>query len=283
MIRFTPGKRLMIWILITAACMLVGAIVVAIICYKGATPARMRLATLAQDVIMFILPALLTALVVSTRPWHYLRVSTPVPMLQGLIAVLGLIVAIPALNAVVAWNEAIELPDILNQAENRATDAVDMLMGGTGVGDLVLGILLVGCLAGVSEEFFFRGALQRLLASCRGTDDPTPALAHVAIWVTAIVFSAFHMQFMGFFPRLLLGAYFGYTLYWTRSLWVPVTLHAVNNSIVVVSDWCNRSQITTSSVDEVGADSWPMVLLSVLLFACALVAMKKIAVVRNFD
>ena len=32
---------------------------------------------------------------------------------------------------------------------------------------------------------------------------------HIAIWVTAIIFSALHMQFYGFLPRMLLGVFCG--------------------------------------------------------------------------
>jgi membrane protease YdiL (CAAX protease family) len=56
---------------------------------------------------------------------------------------------------------------------------------------------------------------------------------HVAIWVTAILFSALHMQFYGFLPRMLLGAMFGYVFYWSGSLWLPILGHFINNGSVV--------------------------------------------------
>jgi len=58
---------------------------------------------------------------------------------------------------------------------------------------------------------------------------------HIIIWSAAILFSAFHMQFFGFLPRMLLGAYFGYLLYWTRNIWIPVFAHFVNNAFAVIS------------------------------------------------
>ena len=33
---------------------------------------------------------------------------------------------------------------------------------------------------------------------------------------------------------MILGAIFGYTLYWSRCLWIPIILHAINNSAVVL-------------------------------------------------
>lgn len=79
----------------------------------------------------------------------------------------------------------------------------------------------------ITEEFFFRGALQRLI----GKWNPNP---HFVIWNAAILFSAFHLQFYGFIPRMLLGAYLGYLLLWTRSIWIPVFAHFINNATAVI-------------------------------------------------
>ena len=79
----------------------------------------------------------------------------------------------------------------------------------------------------ITEEFFFRGALQRLI----GKWNPNP---HFVIWNAAILFSAFHLQFYGFIPRMLLGAYLGYLLLWTRSIWIPICAHFINNATAVI-------------------------------------------------
>ena len=57
---------------------------------------------------------------------------------------------------------------------------------------------------------------------------------HTIIWIAAILFSAFHLQFYGFLPRMILGAYFGYLLYWSKSIWIPVFAHFVNNAFAVI-------------------------------------------------
>lgn len=53
---------------------------------------------------------------------------------------------------------------------------------------------------------------------------------------SAVVFTTMHFQFFGFVPRLLMGAMFGYLFNWSRSLWLPIFAHALNNSVVVVSN-----------------------------------------------
>ena len=116
-------------------------------------------------------------------------------------------------------------------------------------------------MAGLSEEILFRGTLQQLFLS-------SGLNRHLAIWITSIIFSAIHMQFFGFVPRLLLGAYFGYLLWWSRSLWLPVIIHAFNNSIVVYSTW-KSGEISEgggdSSIDQWGLDSPMLILASAIL------------------
>ncbi|MDE6558321.1 MAG: CPBP family intramembrane metalloprotease, partial [Muribaculaceae bacterium] len=76
----------------------------------------------------------------------------------------------------------------------------------------------------------FRGALQRTLSTF-------PPLRHISMWIAAFIFSAVHLQFFGFFPRFVMGLFFGYLFYSTGSIWPCVFAHALNNSMVVVMKW----------------------------------------------
>ena len=86
----------------------------------------------------------------------------------------------------------------------------------------------MGLIAALSEEFFFRGILQQMFIKNRVN-------AHVAIIITAILFSAFHLQFFGFLPRLFLGIILGYLYYITQNLWVSITAHFFNNAFAIVA------------------------------------------------
>jgi hypothetical protein len=82
-------------------------------------------------------------------------------------------------------------------------------------------------LPAIGEELLFRGVLQKLIQKMTGS-------SHWAIWITATLFSALHLQFFGFLPRLLLGALFGYLLEWTGTLWLPILAHFINNASGVI-------------------------------------------------
>ena len=60
---------------------------------------------------------------------------------------------------------------------------------------------------------------------------------HLAIWLTAFIFSTIHFQFYGFIPRLLLGAYLGYLFYWSRSLWLPILAHFLHNALSILVEF----------------------------------------------
>lgn len=257
--------------------LVVAGLLMDVLTHSGVTTKSLRIATVVQDILVFILPAILTAAMVTNRPDRLLETERRPDMRLLLYAVAVMIVSMPVMNAIVMWNESLTLPDSLHDVESwmrmteeNARRSVETLLGGSTVGDLVVSIFLIGILAGLSEEIYFRGTMQRLLASEKLN-------AHSAIWITAIIFSIFHFQFFGFFPRLILGAFFGYLLYWSGSLWLPVAVHALNNTIVVVTSWYTKINPDSSmaGVDRIGTDSLSLMSFSIVLSAVFLYALSR--------
>ena len=178
------------------------------------------------------------------------------------------------MNAVIALNEAMPLPDAMADSllamEAQADAMIAMLVGPHTVPNLIVGILIVGVFAGLSEEILFRGAFQRLLS--------TGVLsAHAAILTAAPVFSLVHMYILGLLPRMLLGAYFGYALVWGRSLWTPVILHAVNNSLYVAASWAGLTAIDSLGTDYTTPASWLWLAASLILTALGLRTLRRMS------
>ena len=86
---------------------------------------------------------------------------------------------------------------------------------------------MVAMIPAIGEELLFRGVLQKQLIKGLGN-------AHVAIILTAVIFSAFHLQFLGFFSRALLGMLFGYLYYWSKNMWYPILTHFTNNGLALL-------------------------------------------------
>lgn len=237
--------------------------------------AGLRICTVIQDLLVFIIPAIAVAMLSTRFPASLLAVDKLPDFRMTVLAILALLLSLPAMNLIIEWNQNISLPESLKSIEEQmrnmeqsAEASIKLLLGGSNIAGLIVNILIVGVLAGFSEELFFRGALQRLLTS--GSIMP-----HLMIWVTAFIFSAFHLQFFGFVPRMLLGAFFGYLLWWSGSLWLPILLHSLNNSIVVIAEWVNENQVDATDINKIGVSEGTtpdiiLVALSVLLTAAAI-------------
>lgn len=236
--------------------------------------AMSRIATVIQDIFMLIMPALVTALIVTRQPVKLLALGRMPSAGRVLIAIAVMLLASPAMSWIIELNSSIQLPESLGALEQKmramedsAQATLDFMLGAHTPANLFVNILLIGLLAGFSEELFFRGALQRLINS-------TGLSVTAAIWISAIIFSAIHMQFYGFVPRMLLGVYFGYLLVWSGSVWLPVIVHAFNNSMFLVLKY-----MTGNGDPSIGAEgsmeSVIAIIASVLATAAGLILLYK--------
>jgi len=218
----------------------------------------------------------------------YLSLNLPKPM-QVVFAILSLVVAIPLINFLVNWNEGMHLPAFLNDietwmrtSEDAAAKVTEKLLSGTAWIDLISNLVIIALMAGIGEELFFRGLLQRMFTDLiKGNKDVVSKkrLAwskHAAIWVIAFIFSAIHLQFYGFIPRMLLGVWFGYLLLWTGSIWIPIIAHFTNNALSTIFSFAENRGLLSVNPDIIGVKetSW-YCFISILLLACCVVFFKK--------
>lgn len=224
-----------------------------------------------QNILAFILPSILTwRICMKQKPLVAIEANTLPSWKMIGFAVLVYALAIPALNQIVYWNQEMHLPQMFasfeewcREMERMAEEQTEGLLSSTAIFDTLMNILVIAVLTGIGEEFFFRGGLQRMLTFCKVNN-------HVAIWTAAVVFSAIHFQFFGFIPRVLLGAWFGYLYWWSRSIWLNAFAHALNNSLVIVSAWLINMGYLSKEFDMLGVatDSFPwLALLSTVIVA----------------
>jgi membrane protease YdiL (CAAX protease family) len=193
-------------------------------------------------------------------PFSWLQLDKKADWKVFLWAVGIMLVALPAINMLAQWNQQMVLPDWLSGVEEwmkskeaEAEWLTKQFMSATTIGGLLVNLYLMAVLPAVSEEITFRGVLQQLFQGSKVSMIQGSKVSHLAIWCTAIIFSAIHMQFYGFIPRMLLGALFGYMLVWTGSLWVPMLMHFVNNGMAVLLYYiANRAAWDMDKVDAVG-------------------------------
>lgn len=249
-----PGMALALLGCIFLFCLVVAGVILPLVTTHISRPeAAVRIATVIQDFVVFIIPAIGMGVAVTRLPARLLAIDKGASITGICLALLTMIMSIPAMNFIIEWNKGWHLPasmagieEYCRALEDSALATTQLLLNGASVGSLIVSVLIVGVLAGFSEELFFRGAFMRTLGMTRINK-------HVVIWLVAFVFSAFHFQMFGFVPRMLLGAFFGYLLWWSGSLWLPILVHVFNNSIVVIAEYIKTNDPSTAPIDEFGS------------------------------
>lgn len=113
-----------------------------------------------------------------------------------------------------------ESADYLEQLAAETTQAMLSFPGASASGAVLIAVAFLPALC---EELAFRSVYQPLFV--RSTKR-----LHLGIWIGAAFFSAIHMQFQGFIPRMLIGGGLGYLVVWSGSIWPAVIGHFVNNA-----------------------------------------------------
>lgn len=202
-----------------------------------------------QNVLAFALPSLFMAYLCDRDPFKVMGVSYSSTPLAYVFAVLVLFSAAPWLNQTIHWNEQLQLPawlSPLTEMEENARAVTVTILKTDNFGGFLVNVLTIGVLTGICEELFFRAGVQRMLARTMNV--------HAAVWIAAAIFSLCHFQVYGFMPRMLLGALLGYFYIYSRSVWVPAAIHAINNSSVVVAVWQEGS--VQNAVDDFGVTTY---------------------------
>ncbi len=203
-------------------------------------PGMMRMMQLISAIGTFLFPALAVAWLCSPDPEAYLCIKRKTDTKILLLVLASMILMSPPVTLTALLNKQMVLPSFMapveawmQTQEALAEQLTNTLLAGDGLLTFLSNLVVMALMAGITEEFLFRGALQRIIGQWTANH-------HIVIWSAAILFSAFHLQFYGFLPRMLLGAYFGYLLYWSRNIWIPVFAHFANNAFAVIGMSDNR-------------------------------------------
>lgn len=226
---------------------------------------------------VFIVPPILFGWIVYRKPIASLSLKTFSTPINWLLVLASMVVTMPFMTWLVEFNEQLILPDFLaplenwmKQSEQSAEALTKVFLTFNGVGSFVYILLIVAIVPAVGEELLFRGVLQKIMVSWFKN-------YHVAIWVTAILFSALHMQFYGFLPRMLLGALFGYVFYWSGSLWLPILGHFINNGSVVALSYLYPEVMENTEITLFDSEiNWIASIVSAVLMVVLMLFFKRI-------
>ncbi len=215
--------------------------------------AASKLIQIVGSIGTFILPAFLFSFLFA-GDWHsYFEFRNPVAGIPLLLTVLMMASVIPFINYTAELNMRMEFPiqaldRILRALENEAEEMMVAFTTTRTLGGLLVNLLMIGVIASVGEELIFRGVLQRLMVGMVKN-------VHLAIVITAILFSAFHFQFFSFLPRFFLGIVLGYLMHYGRSIWYPILAHFINNAMGVIYYYFSSRGSADDMLEEIGTST----------------------------
>ncbi len=229
---------------------------------------------------LIIIPALYLRAIERVNPVDWIRTKSFSWVM--LVVTAFIVVFFMAANSVfIEWNSSFTFPEFLKdfgewarQREDLAEKLTKFFVTFESNGDFLFGLIIIALLPAIGEELVFRGMLQPELFRATGNH-------HAAIWISAIIFSAFHMQFFGFVPRLLLGALFGYLYVWSGNLLIPMFAHFINNGFSVFMMYLYQKGLITTDMESPEAAPWPVVIGFTVVFIALLIYFKKYYETKN--
>jgi membrane protease YdiL (CAAX protease family) len=230
-----------------------------------------------QSIGVFIIPPFILGWLFHGQVAEYLSLNKPVNFASVLLVLLLSFAASPFINFIGEMNANMQLPDWLSGVENwmknaeeNAAELTEAFLKVDSFGGLFFNIFMVAFLPAIGEELLFRGVIQRIFINWTKN-------IHWGIWITAILFSAMHMQFYGFVPRMFLGVLFGYLLVWSGSMWLPIIAHFINNGVAVIAMYMIDRKLLTPDIEEIGSttDSYYMAAISFVLIVVFMFMIKR--------
>ena len=227
-----------------------------------------------QHLSMFLLPALVIAYFMKGDAWSYLGLKNKPPITSVLLSMLFIVFIIP-LNTYLSWlNADLDLPawlggleEWINGKELQSARLTTILMNAAGPGALLINILIIALIPALGEEFLYRGVLQEIFTKWMKS-------GNLAVLLTAFLFSASHLQFYGFLPRLVLGLGFGYIYLWSGNIWLPVLAHFINNLVPVILSYFMGWDNVSSTMDEFAAGDLLMAAIPALIALLVLFSLR---------
>ncbi len=210
---------------------------------------------------------------------NYLMNINRIKLLPAALVIISTLFFIVLNAPVIEWNKSISFPDFMSSFESWALlkekqleSLTVYLVSFENNFEYIIGIFAIALIPGFCEEYFFRGILQKNFNLLIKN-------SHVAILLSSLLFSAFHLQFYGFFPRLFLGIFFGYLFYWSGSLIYPVIAHVFNNFLSLTVFYAANNGFFGKNFD-VSVNSSPdiplaVIALSIIIFIFLVTILKE--------
>ncbi|MDP3667705.1 MAG: CPBP family intramembrane metalloprotease [Sediminibacterium sp.] len=182
------------------------------------------------SLMVFLLPALFLARILSKQPFTQLGFNTAISRKQVFWICLILFAGIMLSGALGELNEKMPIPAkwyVKARALEEAYKAAMLSMATMKTPlDYVLTLGVLAAAPALFEEVLFRSGFQQVFIGWTNNK-------WAGILIASIVFSSFHFSYFGFLPRVALGVLLGLIFYYSKNIWLSIFLHFLNNAFVV--------------------------------------------------
>ena len=207
----------------------------------------------------FLIPSVFFALFLYRNRWADFLTLDKIPSMQNIVlGIIILLAALPFVQYTIMLNKMLPLPEWMHSVENETETMLKGLLKMDYTYEILVNVLVIALIPAIGEELVFRGVLQQKLIESLGKNH------HLAVWLTGAVFSAIHLQFEGFFPRMILGAVLGYLFYYTKNIWVSIAAHFFNNASQVIAYQAFKEEKTELDLEKIDVP-WSAGLLSLAI------------------
>ena len=197
----------------------------------------LRLMTVAGEILFILLPALIFSKIFYEDVGRIIRFKYP-KIEEIFLFIIGIAVLTPLLQYYLSiqsyllneWSTSSSLFHSIRSYLDKLNDMVDQtysnLLSTKSILEGLLVIIVVSIVPAICEEVMFRGFIQKSFE-----------FKFKPIWaavITAIFFGLYHFNPYGLIPLIALGLYFGYAAYMSNSIFVPMSLHFINNFMAVI-------------------------------------------------
>lgn len=222
---------------------------------------------------VFVFPAILFVILTDDNFMGYLKMNHGARWFSIFFGCMVLFVSLPFIDWLVEINSNIHLPavfhrieDWMRHSEDEAQRLTDAFLSTTHWGGFLVNLVMIAGLAAIGEELIFRGILVRLFREWTRN-------IHLAVFIPAFLFSAFHLQFYGFFGRLALGMLLGYLFVWSGSLWVPVMVHFFNNAMAVILSFAEKRGMISTDLESFGSSDNVFIIIASFILTVGVMVM----------
>jgi membrane protease YdiL (CAAX protease family) len=192
----------------------------------------LRLMTMAGQILFILLPALLFAKWIYSDVGKIIRIRKPDLKELGLF-ITGIVILTPLLQAFLyiqnyyldffAKNSSFinSVKSFFDSLNEMVEKTYGNLLSASNIFEFALVVIVVAIVPALSEETMFRGFIQRSFE--------LRYKKYYGAIITAIFFSLYHFNPYGLIPLFILGAFFGFAAYKSKTLLIPMFLHFLNN------------------------------------------------------